>query len=186
MLLHIEEVEVELTCKVKKFVSCHRVGPSEQWGPAIDDGSRVEEEAAGPNLTVGQYDRKLVRSFEQYQPYSAGDQPLSVGRQPLVVRSATICRWSALTWLTSAAICWTVAFRFASQGGATLPPGLWEKIMAALYASAAPISMSTAPFGMPATIINYWLTWEVSECADRLTFGRQKTITVCSCIGDVN
>ena len=44
MLLHIEEIEVELTCKVKKFISCRRVGPSEQWGPAIDDSRRVEED----------------------------------------------------------------------------------------------------------------------------------------------
>ena len=48
-------------------------------------------------------------------------------------------RLAVFCWVEFA-ISWTFAVKFASQGGATLPPGEWEKIMAVLYTSAWPMS----------------------------------------------
>ena len=79
----------------------------------------------------------------------------------IFVRSAVFCWICAVKFVRLAVFCWvefaiswTFAVKFASQGGATLPPGEWEKIMAVLYTSAWPMSLLVlAAFASVATVV---------------------------------
>ena len=97
-------------------------------------------------------------------------------------------RLTVFCWVEFA-ISWTFAVKFASQGGATLPPGEWEKIMAVLYTSAWPMSLLVlAAFASVATggSINQSTMHGPRESQNRLTLIWWEPVYIFLSIGYIN